>query len=82
AAESAIDEIGEFCREHVVDAQFRKDGWLWTASNPRQHESWRVLTESLDKYGVNPFRTVTPDEARATSGSPRILSGIFDPNAA
>lgn len=82
AAESAIDEIGEFCREHVVDAQFRKDGWLWTASNPRQHESWRVLTESLDKHGVNPFRTVTPDEARDTSGSPRILSGIFDPNAA
>ena len=82
AAESAVDEIGEFCRLHHVDAQYRKDGWLWTASNPRQHNSWRVLTERLDKYNANPFHDVTPQEARAKSGSPRILSGIFDPNAA
>jgi putative aminophosphonate oxidoreductase len=82
AAESAIDEIGEFCREHGVDAQYRKDGWLWTASNRRQHNSWLVLTESLEKYGANPFHPVDPEEARQKSGSPRILSGIFDPNAA
>ncbi|QCR38274.1 FAD-binding oxidoreductase [Nissabacter sp. SGAir0207] len=82
AADSAVDEIGEFCRAHNVDAQYRKDGWLWTASNPRQHNSWRVLTEKLDNYNANPFREVTPEEARAKSGSPRTLSGIFDPNAA
>lgn len=82
AAESAIDEIGEFCREHNVDAQFRKDGWLWTASNQHQHNSWLVLTESLAKHNVNPFRALDPQNARAKSGSPRTLSGIFDPNAA
>lgn len=82
AAESAIDEIGDFCREHNVDAQYRKDGWLWTASNPRQHNSWLVLTDALDKYNANPFRPLNPDEVRQKSGSPRSLSGIFDPNAA
>jgi len=82
ATVAAIDEIGEFCREHQVDAQYRKDGWLWMASNRKQHNSWRVLTDSLDKYGVNPFREITPDAARDMSGSPRALSGIFDPNAA
>ena len=82
AAESAIDEIGDFCRAHDIDAQYRKDGWLWTASNRRQHNSWLVLTESLEHYDANPFRPIDPEEARQKSGSPRILSGIFDPNAA
>ncbi|MDV5139294.1 NAD(P)/FAD-dependent oxidoreductase [Chimaeribacter arupi] len=82
AADSAVDEIGDFCRAHDIDAQYRKDGWLWTASNPRQHNSWRVLTENLDKHNANPFRDVTPQEARTKSGSSRILSGIFDANAA
>jgi putative aminophosphonate oxidoreductase len=82
AAESAVDEIGDFCREHNIDAQYRKDGWLWTASNRRQHNSWLVLTESLERYNANPFRAIDPEEARAKSGSPRTLSGIFDPNAA
>lgn len=82
AAESAIDEIGQFCEEHGIDAQFRKDGWLWMASNPRQHNSWLVLTESLEQHGVNPFRPVSAQEAQSMSGSPRILSAVFDPNAA
>jgi len=82
ATVAAIDEIGEFCREHQIDAHYRKDGWLWMASNRKQHNSWQVLTDSLDKYGVNPFHAISPEAARAKSGSPRTLSGIFDPNAA
>jgi putative aminophosphonate oxidoreductase len=82
AAESAIDEIGDFCREHGVDAQFRKDGWLWTASNERQINSWLELTDSLERYGVNPFRTLDRQQIQQRTGSPRTLAGTFDPNAA
>jgi len=82
ASVAAIDEIGEFCRAHQIDAQYRKDGWLWMASNRKQHDSWRVLTDNLEQVGVNPFRVMSPEEARAKSGSPRTVSGIFDPNAA
>jgi len=82
AAESAIDEIGTFCREHHIDAQYRKDGWLWMASNPKQDKSWLVLTEQLDKFNANPFKPVAPEIVRAKSGTQRALSGIFDPNAA
>jgi len=39
AAESAVDEIGAFCSENDIDAQYRKDGWLWMASNKKQHNS-------------------------------------------
>lgn len=82
AAESAIDEIGTFCHQHGIDAQFRKDGWLWTAANAQQHNAWRGLTEHLARYGVNPFRELPPDEVRHRSGSARMVSGVFDPNAA
>jgi len=82
AAQSAIDEIGEFCREHQIDAQYRKDGWLWMASNPKQDQSWRVLTEQLDRFNANPFQPLSPEQVREKSGTARALSGIFDPNAA
>lgn len=82
AAESAIDEIGSFCAEHGIDAQYRKDGWIWTASNQRQVDSWKVLTESLETHGVNPFRPLTREEVRRRTGSARMMGGIFDPNAA
>ncbi|MBB3810539.1 NAD(P)/FAD-dependent oxidoreductase [Pseudochelatococcus contaminans] len=82
AAASAIDEIGEFCAEYGVDAQYRKEGWLWAASNERQINSWQGLVESLDKYGVNPFRPVSREEMQSRTGSPRTLEGLFDPNAA
>lgn len=82
AAESAIDEIGSFCNEHGIDAQYRKDGWIWTASNQRQVDSWKVLTESLAKHGVNPFSPLSREEVRSRTGSERMMGGIFDPNAA
>jgi len=82
AAASAVDEIGDFCATYQIDAQYRKDGWLWMASNPKQDKSWLVLTEQLDRFGVNPFQPVTPETVREKSGTRRALSGIFDPNAA
>ncbi|WP_249215683.1 FAD-dependent oxidoreductase [Burkholderia contaminans] len=32
SAEQAIHELGEFCREHAIDAHFVQKGWLWTAT--------------------------------------------------
>ncbi|MBO9653388.1 MAG: FAD-dependent oxidoreductase [Agrobacterium tumefaciens] len=82
AAESAVSEIGEFCDEHNIDAQYRREGWLWAASNERQIGSWHGLVESLEKHGVNPFRPVSKEEMQSRTGSPRTLEGIYDPNAA
>lgn len=81
-AQSAIDEIGEFCQAHGVDAQYRKDGWIWSASSEQQLGSWDTLVESLNEYGVNPFVELAPGEAQARTGSPRNIAAIYDPNAA
>jgi len=82
AADSAIDEIGHFCQENSIDAQFRKEGWLWTASNKKQIDSWLVLTEELEKYKLNPFQIMSSEDIQKKTGSPRTLAGLFDPNAA
>ena len=83
AAESAIDEIGEFCAQNNIDAQYRKDGLDLVGPAPKSRlGSWDILTESLDEYGVNPFSALGPGEAQARTGSPRNIAGIFDPNAA
>lgn len=82
AAESAIDEIGEFCEQNGIDAQYRKEGWIWSASSEKQKGSWDILVESLKEYNVDPFVVLGPKEAQARTGSPRNLAAIFDPNAA
>ena len=36
SSESAIEEIGEFCDSHQIDADFRRGGWLWTATRSEE----------------------------------------------
>src|SRR5437764_6811299 len=31
ASADAVAELESFCRQHLIDAQYRRDGWLWTA---------------------------------------------------
>src|SRR3990172_12980362 len=33
ASADAVDGIGAFCAVHGIDAHFRRDGWLWTATS-------------------------------------------------
>ena len=82
AAESAIDEIGEFCKQNGIDAQYRKDGWIWSASSEKQLGSWDVLVDSLNQYKVNPFVELAQGESQSRTGSPRNIAAIFDKNAA
>lgn len=44
--------------------------------------SWRVLTDGLQKLDVNPFQELDRQTIRGRVGSPLVLGGIFDPNAA
>lgn len=81
-AERAVDEIGRFCTAHDIDAHFRREGWLWTASNASQVGSWRSTTGILVRNGLDLFRDVDKAECRSLSGSARHLAGVLAPNAA
>src|SRR5262249_35288384 len=50
----AVDEIGAFCREHGIDAHFRRDGWLWAATSQAQLGAWNETLEAIAGYAAGP----------------------------
>ncbi len=82
ASEAAVTEIGAFCRDAGIDAQFRHDGWLWTASNTAQMDAWADTVEALDRLGLHPYETLSRDAMAQRSGSARHIGGVFEKGVA
>ncbi len=82
ASADAVTELGTFCEARGIDAHFRADGWLWTATSPAQDGSWNSLIETLERYQQYPFQTWEPAQVARRAGSDRHLSGVFEPTAA
>lgn len=81
AAEDAVAAIGAFCVDHGIDADFRQNGWLWTATNRAQLDAWEDAVEEVGRAGAAPYAAITPEEAARRSGSPVHLGGIFEAKA-
>ena len=82
ASAEAVDEIGAFCAANGIDAQFRRDGWLWAATNEAQVGAWDETIDELEECGVDVFQRWTPDLVASRSGSGRHVAGVFEPTAA
>jgi putative aminophosphonate oxidoreductase len=82
ASANALADIGAFCQEHAVDAQFRRDGWLWAATNPAQVGAWASTLAAIERHGEQPFATLTTDEVAALAGSRGHLAGVFEAGSA
>ena len=82
AFENGVQEIGAFCATHDIEADFRLDGWLWTATNPAQVGAWRSTVEALDRYGLHPFDELSREELRRRSGSATHLAGVLEAGTA
>lgn len=82
AAEAAIGDIGRFCDEHKIDAQLRRAGWLWAATNEQQLDAWSGTLEALAAAGAAPYRVLEGDEAARLSGSQIHLAGVLESGAA
>lgn len=78
----AIAHIGSFCEQHGIDAHFRHDGWLWTATNPSQLGAWRSTVAAIERHGERPFVDVDPAELAVRTGSPKHIGGVFEPTSA
>jgi putative aminophosphonate oxidoreductase len=82
ASAAAVNEIGAFCREHGIDAHFRKEGWLWTATNRSQVGAWNSTLAAIECHGEHPFVRLEPEEVVRRAGSPSHHGGVFEPTAA
>lgn len=78
ASADAVTAIGVFCTEHGVDAQFREDGWLWTATNAAQVGAWRDTIEALAEEGHHPFEELPASEVQRRAGSSALLAGVYE----
>lgn len=81
-AESAVADMGRFCRDHAIDADFRPAGWLWAASNESQLGAWDETLDGLDAAGARPFERLDADQTSSYSGSDRHVGGVFESGVA
>src|SRR5208282_1628177 len=81
-SEVAIDEIGEFCAQHGIDADFRKGGWLWTATTSAQMGAWEGVVQHCEQNGVAAFERLDPKEIARRAGSDVHRGGVFVSQAA
>ena len=82
ASAYGVAEIGAFCVENGIDAEFRHDGWLWTATSPAQVGAWAATVERAEQLGEQPFVRLEPAEVAQRAASPVHLAGVFEPTAA
>ena len=82
AFDEGVKAIGAFCRTHDIDADFRHDGWLWTATNKAQLESWRTTVNLLDRHGLHPFEELDQEGLVRRSGSKAHIAGVFEAGVA
>jgi glycine/D-amino acid oxidase-like deaminating enzyme len=83
ASESAVDGIGEWCREQHVDAWYRRGGYLQVSTTPLHDERPRAAVEAAAALGT-PERCVeqSPGDVRRRCGSPLFRGGAYHPVAA
>ncbi len=81
-SERAVSELGEFTREHNIDADFRHTGWLWTAATQAQLGAWDATVAACERLGAHPFEPLPPAEVARRTGSPVHLAGVYDRSAA
>ena len=82
ASEAAVEHIARFCREQHIDAEFRQDGTLYTATSQAQVGALDPVMQGLEACGIRSYFTLPPDEVARRSGSARNLAGVFSPIAA
>ncbi|MBV9164675.1 MAG: FAD-dependent oxidoreductase [Solirubrobacterales bacterium] len=78
ASTAAVADIGAFCEEHGIAAQYRPDGWLWTATNAAQAGAWERTIQAIESHGVRPFQRIGTEELQVRTGSRAHLAGVFE----
>jgi putative aminophosphonate oxidoreductase len=82
ASSEAVKAIGDFCLENGIDAHYRRDGWLWTATSDAQLGAWDETIEKIATFGQEPFVTLDRSETAKRAGADTHLGGVFEPTAA
>ncbi|MGE7956063.1 FAD-dependent oxidoreductase [Pseudomonas sp. NPDC089530] len=81
-SEQSIRAIGTFCERYGIDAEYRPDGTLYTATNPAQCGATDGVIAALERQGIHSFEKRPLVDVQRLAGSTRHLDGWFSPAAA
>lgn len=79
---NSASNIEAFCHEHGIDAEMRRDGWIWGATCALQVGSWNGILAAHAKHDIRAFQPLTGAQIAERTGSRSFLAGIYDPTAA
>jgi putative aminophosphonate oxidoreductase len=79
---SAIGELAEFMSLHKIAADFRKGGWLWSATSNAQLNAWESVVQLFEDQGLFVFERLEPGKVATLSGSIAHRAGVYDREAA
>lgn len=82
ASSEAVVDLEKFCAQHDIDAHYRGDGWLWTATNAAQTGAWETTVAAIEGHGEEPFVRIEHEEVQARTGSRAHIAGIIEPLSA
>lgn len=82
ASAAAVHEVGELCERQDVDAHYRRDGWLWTATSQAQLGAWDGTLSALRAHGEEPFTELPREQVARRAGSSAHLGGVFEAGVA
>jgi glycine/D-amino acid oxidase-like deaminating enzyme len=83
AIDGAVDDIGEWCATHGVDAWYTRAGAIQASAAPAQDDAWASAVRACrDHEEGDRFVPLTPDEVQARVRSPVLRAGVFMPGAA
>lgn len=74
--------IEAFCKANAIDAEFRRDGWIWGSTCAAHDNSWNGIVASLARSGQSPFTVISGAAIRERCGTNAFRGGIYDPSAA
>ena len=81
-AKASVDaalEIEAVCRENGIDADFRRQGYLWGASCDAHGASWNGVIDALTPHQINPFEVWDRDTLRERTCFPSLVGGAYAP---
>ncbi len=83
ASERAVQQIGEFCERHAVDAWFVPAGYLQVSASSAQDGDWDRALAACRRLGVaDRYVPLTAEEVQERCRSPRFRSGVLMPGGA
>jgi len=72
----SILEIGRFCRQHGIDAQYESTGILQVVTDTKQLARLELQVRRAQRAGMGGFALLDREQARARIGSPAVLGGL------